>query len=83
MCQRILQLLLKQLYWLPQVYLKTNTLQTILRLIDDNTESKTEFIEEDGRDPHLHANLQSLGPVTIPPTITKMRQVVHNIRLNI
>lgn len=38
------------------------------------SESKTEFIEEDGRDPHLHANLQSLGPVTIPPTITKMRQ---------
>lgn len=47
----------------------------IVRLICSITESKTEFIEEDGRDPHLLANLQSLGPVTIPPTITKMRQV--------
>lgn len=47
-------------------------------------ESKTELIEEDGRDPHLHENLKSLGPVTIQPTITKMRtvrslRIPHNI----
>ncbi|GAA5795526.1 hypothetical protein EDC94DRAFT_613348 [Helicostylum pulchrum] len=37
------------------------------------SESKTEFIEEDSRDPHLDKNLRSLGPVTIRPTVTKMR----------
>ncbi|GAA5808187.1 hypothetical protein MFLAVUS_001572 [Mucor flavus] len=39
----------------------------------DTLESKTDFIEEDSRDPHLDENLRSLGPVTIRPTITKMR----------
>lgn len=38
-------------------------------------ELKTEFIEEDGRDPHLHEHLRSIGEVAIPPTITKMRTV--------
>jgi hypothetical protein len=42
-------------------------------------ELKTEFIEEDSRDPHLHENLKSLGPVTIAPTVTKMRSVSHCI----
>ncbi|KAI8638405.1 hypothetical protein BD408DRAFT_25204 [Parasitella parasitica] len=38
-----------------------------------SVEFKTEFIEEESRDPQLHENLKTLGPVTIPPTITKMR----------
>ncbi|RCI00373.1 hypothetical protein CU097_013705 [Rhizopus azygosporus] len=36
-------------------------------------EIKTDFIEQDGRDPHLHEHLKSIGPVTIAPTVTKMR----------
>ncbi|KAI8982069.1 hypothetical protein BDF20DRAFT_937617 [Mycotypha africana] len=34
---------------------------------------KTEFIESDSSDPHLLNNLKALGPVVVPPTITKMR----------
>lgn len=40
-----------------------------------NVEVKTEFIKEDSRDPQLHENLKSLGPVTIPPFVTKMKPV--------
>ncbi|KAG0168623.1 hypothetical protein DFQ28_004612 [Apophysomyces sp. BC1034] len=34
---------------------------------------KTDFIEEDGRDPQLHKKLTELGPVNVEPTRTKMR----------
>ncbi|EPB92894.1 hypothetical protein HMPREF1544_00333 [Mucor circinelloides 1006PhL] len=37
------------------------------------SEIKTDFIEQESRDPQLHENLKSLGPVTIAPTITKMK----------
>ncbi|KAI9246617.1 hypothetical protein BY458DRAFT_484502 [Sporodiniella umbellata] len=37
------------------------------------SELKPEFLEEDGRDPHLDRHLKTIGTVSIPPTITKMR----------
>ncbi|CEP07526.1 hypothetical protein [Parasitella parasitica] len=46
---------------------------TVGLMANTASEFKTEFIEEEGRDPQLHENLKSLGPVTVPPTITKMR----------
>lgn len=38
-------------------------------------ELKSEFIEQDSRDPHLDQHLKTIGTVSIPPTITKMRTV--------
>ncbi|KAI9486308.1 MAG: hypothetical protein EXX96DRAFT_548591 [Benjaminiella poitrasii] len=37
------------------------------------SEIKTNFIKSDSQDPHLLENLKILGPVKIPPTVTKMR----------
>ncbi|EIE76117.1 hypothetical protein G6F46_005896 [Rhizopus delemar] len=51
----------------------TESPTTLKAQIQAASELKTEFIEEDGRDPHLHEHLRSIGEVAIPPTITKMR----------
>ncbi|KAI8355609.1 hypothetical protein EDC96DRAFT_515991 [Choanephora cucurbitarum] len=46
---------------------------TISPTVNAASELKDDFIKQDSRDPHLLDNLRSLGPVTIQPTITKMR----------
>ncbi|KAI8053118.1 uncharacterized protein B0P05DRAFT_561650 [Gilbertella persicaria] len=46
---------------------------TLGSTINAASEIKDEFIEQDSRDPQLLENLRNLGPVKVPPTVTKMR----------